>query len=75
MKLFQDVKVFAARLDAGREIRAALPEGAGFLQVAKGSVTLNGTAMNAGDAARIEGEPSITVVAGSPSEILFFDLA
>ncbi|WP_243301022.1 pirin family protein [Geothrix oryzisoli] len=76
VKLFQDVKVYAARLGTGREVQAALPVGrSGFLQVAQGSVTLNGTAMNAGDAARIEGEPSLTVVAGMPSEILFFDLA
>jgi redox-sensitive bicupin YhaK (pirin superfamily) len=76
VKLFQDVKVHAARLDAGREVRASLSAGrSGFLQVARGSVTLNGTAMNAGDAARIEGEPSITVMADAPSEILFFDLA
>ena len=76
MKLFQDVKVFAARLEAGREAKAAIPAGrAGFVHVAKGSVTLNGTTMSAGDSARIEGEPALTVVAGSPSEILFFDLA
>jgi len=76
VKLFQDVKVFASRLDAGREVLAAIPAGrAGFLHVAKGSVTLNGAALNAGDAARIEGEPSLTVMAGAPSEILFFDLA
>ncbi|WP_243315790.1 pirin family protein [Geothrix paludis] len=76
VKLFQDVKVFAARLDPGREVKAAVPAGrAGFLHVAKGTVTLNGTAMNAGDAARIEGEPSLTVAAGSPAEVLFFDLA
>lgn len=76
VKLFQDVKVFAARLEAGREVQASLPPGrAGFLHVAKGSVTLNGTAMNAGDAARIEGEPALALAAGSPSEILFFDLA
>lgn len=31
--------------------------------------------MNAGDGARIEGEASVIVVAGSPSEVLFFDLA
>ncbi len=76
VKLSQDVKVFAARLDGGLEVRPALSPGrAGFLQVAKGSVSLNGTAMQAGDGARIEGESSIQVVAGSPSEILFFDLA
>ncbi|HEY3400228.1 MAG TPA: pirin family protein [Geothrix sp.] len=76
VKLFQDVKVFAARLDAGTGVQAGIPSGrAGFLQVAAGSVALNGTPMNAGDGARIEGEPSIHVLASSPSEILFFDLA
>ncbi|MFN7957640.1 MAG: pirin family protein [Holophagaceae bacterium] len=75
VRLFQDVRVFAARLDAGREDTAAIPPGqAGFLQVATGSVTLAGRTMNAGDSACIEGEPSIGVVAGSPAEILFFDL-
>jgi hypothetical protein len=76
VKLFQDVKIYAARLDAGREVQASITAGrAGFLHVAKGSVALNGATLNAGDAARIEDEPSLTVVAGSPSEILFFDLA
>ncbi|WP_243293765.1 pirin family protein [Geothrix mesophila] len=76
VKLFQDVKVFAARLDPGREVQATVPAGrAGFLHVAKGTVTLNGAAMNAGDAARIEGEPSLTVAAGSSAEVLLFDLA
>ena len=76
VKVFQDVKVFAARLDAGSKVQAAiLPGRAGFLQVAVGSLSVNGTALQAGDGARIEGEPSITVVAGTPSEILYFDLA
>ena len=76
VRLFQDVRVFAARLDAGREGQALIPSGrAGFLQVATGSVSLNGIALQAGDGARIEKEPSFRVVAGSPSEILFFDLA
>jgi redox-sensitive bicupin YhaK (pirin superfamily) len=76
VRLFQDVKVHAAWLEAGREVRAAiLPGRAGFLQVASGSVTLNGKAMNAGDGARIEGVPSISIVGGAPAEMLFFDLA
>ena len=76
VKVFQDVKVFAGRLDAGSKVQVEiLPGRAGFLQVAAGSVSLNGTALQAGDGARIEAEPSITVAAGSPSEILFFDLA
>ncbi len=76
VKLFQDVNIFAARLDAGRELQAALlPGRAGYLQVASGSLSLNGLAMNAGDGARIEGVPSLSIVSGGPSEVLFFDLA
>jgi redox-sensitive bicupin YhaK (pirin superfamily) len=75
VQIFQDLKVYATRLDADRHVEARFQPGrAGFLQVTAGMVTLNGTPMNAGDGARIEGEPSITVVAGSQSEILFFDL-
>jgi len=76
VRLFQDVKVFAARLDAGRAVEIAVPSGrAGYLQVANGSVVLQGRTLNAGDAARIEGEPALPVMAAVPAEILFFDLA
>ncbi|HEX4845405.1 MAG TPA: hypothetical protein VFV26_04245, partial [Geothrix sp.] len=76
VKLFQDVTVSVVRLDAGREVTAPIRPGrAGFLQVAAGSISLNGLAMHAGDGARIEGERAIAVAASSPSEILFFDLA
>jgi len=76
VSIIQALKVFAARLDAGHEVQAALGPGrAGFLQVTVGSVALNGASLNAGDGARIEGESSITVVAQAPSEILLFDLA
>jgi len=76
VRIFQDVKVLASRLDAGRTLEATLvPDRSGFLQVAAGSVTLNGLAMRAGDGARIEGESSLSLTADSPAEILFFDLA
>jgi redox-sensitive bicupin YhaK (pirin superfamily) len=76
VKVFQDVRIYAARLDAGREVQAALlPDRAGYVQVTAGTVSLNGTRMNAGDGARIEGESSITVAASAPAELLFFDLA
>jgi len=76
VQLFQDVRVFAARLGAGREVQTALlPGRAGYLQVASGSVALNVLVMHAGDGARIEEEPSLSIVGGAASEILFFDLA
>ncbi len=74
--IHQDLKVYVARMDAGRELQVTLPPGrAGFLQVAKGSVSLNGQAMHAGDGARIEGESTLSVKATAASEILFFELA
>jgi redox-sensitive bicupin YhaK (pirin superfamily) len=76
VKLFQDVSVYAARLAAGCKVQTGiLPGRSGFLQVARGSLALNGQAMNAGDGARIQGEPAIQVVATSPTEFLFIDLA
>ena len=76
VKIFQDLRIHAARLDPGHTVQAILAPGrACFLQVATGSVSLNGQTLIAGDGARIEGEPSVTVTAGAPSEILLFDLA
>ncbi|MBI1753202.1 MAG: pirin family protein [Acidobacteria bacterium] len=76
VQVFQDVKIHAARLDAGRAVQAPLPAGrAGFLQVASGTLSLNGLAMAAGDGARVEGESTLAVLAASPAEVLFFDLA
>jgi redox-sensitive bicupin YhaK (pirin superfamily) len=76
VRIFQDVKVQVARLDAGLTLDATIAPGrAGFLQVARGIVTLDGLAMAAGDGARLEGTSAFSVSATSASEILFFDLA
>ncbi len=76
VKVFQDVRVQVARLEAGREVEAQLsPTRFGFLQVARGQVLLNGQTLQAGDSARIEGEPRLTLSAEIASEVLLFDLA
>lgn len=76
VQLFQDVKVYAARLDAGHQLQAAIAAGRfGFLQVAVGAITLNGMGLSAGDGVRLEGGPALAIRATSPAELLFFDLA
>lgn len=76
VKLFQDAKIHAARLDSGRELRASIaPIRFGYLQVAAGSLAIGETILHAGDGARIEGASDLALAALSPSELLFFDLA
>ncbi len=76
VKLFQDARISAVRLDPGREVPLAFAAGrAGYVQVAAGSVALGGTTLHAGDGARIEGESDLALAAVAPSEVLLFDLA
>jgi quercetin 2,3-dioxygenase len=76
VRVYQDVSIFATRLDAG--VEASAPLGAarhGWLHVARGRVEANGQGLNAGDALAISDETKLSVLAKEPSEILFFDLA
>ena len=74
--IHQDVKIHATRLDAGKEIKHQIPPGRyAWVQVASGSVNLNGTAMTAGDGAAVSDEAILTLTAQENSEILLFDLS
>ena len=75
LNIHQDAKVYSAILDAGQRVEHALAPGRGaWLQVARGSVDVNGTALEAGDGAAIEDESSLAIVASEGAEILLFDL-
>jgi redox-sensitive bicupin YhaK (pirin superfamily) len=72
----QDAEIWAARLDADVEaIHALAPGRKAWLQVARGAVTVDGQALEAGDAAAITDQDSIAVRSNAPSELLLFDLA
>ena len=45
-----------------------------MLQAARGSVTVNGAKLGAGDAAKISGETAVAVAQGENAEVLLFDL-
>ncbi len=76
LNIHQDAKVYAAILDGGQRVEHSLAPGRGaWLQVARGSVDVNGTAREPGDGAAIEDEPSLAIVASEGAEILLFDLA
>ncbi|GBG15765.1 quercetin 2,3-dioxygenase [Novimethylophilus kurashikiensis] len=72
----QDALLYAGLFDEFDEASHAFGPGrAGYLQVAHGSVELNGQRLEAGDGATIEGEPEIRLAGGKAAEVLLFDLA
>jgi quercetin 2,3-dioxygenase len=74
LTIHQDVDLFAAQLDGQPLSHDFKPGRYGWLQVARGSVTVNGIELSAGDGAAIEGESSLTI-SGKGAEVLLFDLA
>ncbi len=71
----QDLFLHAGRLSAGDSFRHELPAGAkAWLQVARGAVSVNGTALETGDGAAIQAEQRLDIRATSVAEILLFDM-
>ena len=69
----QDAAVYAARLRGGDRVEHAISAGRGvWVQVATGSVRVNGEALEEGDGASIEGEDGV-VIEGE-GEVLVFDM-
>ena len=76
VKIHQDVRLHASLLGAGEEVRHKLAAGrAAWVQVARGSVTLNGQRLEQGDAAAVTDEATVKLVGVKDSEVLLFDLA
>jgi len=72
----QDADVFAAVLQAGRELRHVLRPGRGlWLQMVSGALTTQGQTLSAGDGASIEDVATVTLSAVEDAEFLLFDLA
>jgi redox-sensitive bicupin YhaK (pirin superfamily) len=72
----QDARVYASLLDGGESITHQLTEHRhAWLQVARGTVSINGENLQAGDGAAITDESEITIAAEEKSELLLFDLA
>jgi redox-sensitive bicupin YhaK (pirin superfamily) len=73
--IHQDARIYATLLDGAEAV--AHPIGPGrraYVHVARGRVKVNGAALAAGDAARIEGEAQVTLTEGAGAEVLVFDL-
>lgn len=71
-----DAKLFASTVQPGKSVAFKLASGRhGWVQVLRGGLTANGSALTAGDGAAISNENSVTLTATSEAEVLVFDLA
>lgn len=72
----QDANVYASVLDSGEEVEHQSANGRSiWIQVARGSVDVNGNELKQGDGAGITAEPRIKISGREKSEILLFDMA
>jgi len=75
VKVHQDVNLYAGILPLGQSLTHSLATGRyGWLQVARGQITLNGVYLQVGDGAAIRDETSLAIQSLEDSEILLFDL-
>ena len=75
LKIHQDVALYASCLAAGAHLSHILQAGrSAYIQLARGTLTLNGEVLVAGDAAAIDTQQVIELVADEDAELLMFDL-
>lgn len=73
--IHQDARLYAGLFDGDEAATLAIAPGRrAYVHVARGAVTVNGQALGAGDAAKLEAVEAITLAQGSDAEVLVFDL-
>jgi hypothetical protein len=76
VKIRQDNELYATVLGKGDSVKHELkPNRHAYVQVARGSVQLNGKDLAEGDGAAISAEKSVELSGASDAEVLLFDLA
>jgi redox-sensitive bicupin YhaK (pirin superfamily) len=76
VKINQDAQLYVSLLSPGEEVSHQFGnQRYGWLQVAKGTVELNGAKLNQGDGAAISEEQKVQIKGTKDSEVLLFDLA
>jgi redox-sensitive bicupin YhaK (pirin superfamily) len=75
LTIHQDAHVYLATLSGTHVLTHVMPNGRhAWLQVLRGDVTVNGTALRAGDGAAISAEPSLDIASAGNAEVMLFDL-
>lgn len=75
LTLQQDAFIYASLLDGDERAERALAEGRqSYVHVVRGKLTVNGQALEGGDALMLVDEPGVTLESGEDAEVLVFDL-
>jgi redox-sensitive bicupin YhaK (pirin superfamily) len=75
VQIRQDNLLYATLLGDGETVKHELrPERHAYVQVARGSVKLNGTRLEEGDGAAISNEKAVELTGVKDAEVLLFDL-
>ncbi len=73
--IHQDAAVYASLLKPGEKVHHAMQEGRfGWIQVARGEVTVNDIALKQGDGAAISKETALDIAGTKDAEFLLFDM-
>ena len=76
VRLHADARLYAALLNGAEQATLPLdPKRKAYVHVVRGAVRVNGQALGAGDAARLQDESQLTLDGGDDAEVLVFDLA
>jgi redox-sensitive bicupin YhaK (pirin superfamily) len=76
LTIHQDVALYATKLSEGKSVEYEVKPGRRvWVQVANGSITLSGTALDAGDGAAVTDESKLALHGMKDAEVLVFDLA
>ncbi|WP_277187252.1 pirin family protein [Caballeronia sp. BR00000012568055] len=76
IKIGADARIFAGLFDGDERAQFDVPAGRRvYVHVARGAVSVNGEALSAGDAAKIEDVSTVTLEKGENAEVILFDLA
>ena len=75
VQIRQDARVYAALLAGDDAVSQTIAPGRrAYVHVVQGNVDVNGAALSAGDAAKIEAETTVRIDHATAAEILLFDL-
>ncbi|MHC4953403.1 MAG: pirin family protein [Planctomycetota bacterium] len=72
LKIHQDAELYL--IQGGQAEHDLGPERHAYVHVATGAATVNGEALEAGDALALSDEPNVTIDAGDDARVLLFDL-